>query len=569
MELRNFKIVKPVSNVADERKGDLEPLRWTITPIRNPELDCERLDLERLEKRGVIPPVIKIGGRLVAKRQKIAILSEEEIKTIGNNSGSRIGKRPVNVQVVRVSDCPNPADEYGRPTFTVLLSFDENAEVVARNTFTQTNLAPITQSNNFLLSGTLPGSKPSPPIQEDLISATVADSDFQSSDRVDRAQYPEDAQAVVAVVDSGVKFDLANEPSQHLYAYTDRQNQSVPLQLVRGKAACGLNTEGIGYCGVTAYLGVPGSPPATVPPLLNVLTSLSRQQVASSAFDDHRLRTIYEDSAGKRSDGIGGRHGTYLTAIINQESGRVASILPVKAFNCGGYGTLFDVLSCLNYVLEQKRQGLPIYVLNASWVGSVDDEGKSLLISKFKQLEKAGIIVVAAAGNEGKDLGRNELFPARYSALLSNVITVTSVEPILKPVLRNTGSKNSTGNGSIHEDELPLLEYAAIPKSQFGLSVRGFKVVGNFSSTFVSIGVYGRRWSGFNSPFNDGQSVRGTSFAAAFVSGRIAAYLHDKGIVPTAGTMTQLKSELFATLTITENSLRQTVQEGRLLVVNS
>ncbi|MBC3785272.1 S8/S53 family peptidase [Spirosoma utsteinense] len=570
MEFRNHEIVESGEIRVGQSENDTDKLHQrTISPVRDQQLDCEQREVARLQRRGVIPPVISINGRLLVKKQKIAILSKREIDLIGRDKTIfTIKKRKVSVRVVRVSDCPNPEGEYGKISYTALLEFDElNPSVIARNAFSGATFASIDQSNNFVLSGTLPGSKPSPPVQDDLISATAANSDFQPVDEKDISHYPESATCVVAVIDSGVKFDFANRPSQNQYQYTDRSGVTGPLQLVRGKSICGSESAGIGYCGITAYLDVPNTAGQPVPPLLDALKTLTRPQIAGSAFDDHRMNHTLESPAGLRSDSISGRHGTYITAIINQESDRQVSVLPVKAFNCGGYSTLFDLLSCLNYVLEQKRNGLPVYVMNASWVGSLDDEGQALLTRKFRALEKAGIIVVAAAGNQGKDLNSNNLYPARYSSVFTNVITVTSVEPAARTT--GLGTKQEAINELVPEDDTSLMAHLNLDRPRVQYRLRGFKAVGNYSQTFVSIGVYGRCWSGFKSPFKDEPGIRGTSYAAAYVSGQIASYLHRNNIVPTAEGMVDLKQKLFEELTCFEKSLERTVQEGRLLIVNS
>ena len=535
-----------------------DPLTWAVSPVRGNGKHPKpgSFSVEELERMGAIPPTIVVNGLRVVQKQKIAILTQQEINALKT---ARIKEQDVPVTVVRKTDCPNPDGEYGQtgglPTYTVLLQFDTlNAMDVATNTFLQPGkTTPTAQANNFLLNDNPAPQRPTPPIRdEDMVNA-LEESDFQVADPKDTSQYPEQSQTVVAVLDSGAKYDLANRPNTGLYEYTDRKGIKRKLGLVRGKATCGSSGDSIGYCGVGTYL-MPSQP---LPPTLSVFSGLSARQICDSAFDD-----------------TSGRHGTQVTAIINQESGDGVGVLPVKAFNWAGFGTLFDVLATLNYVLEQKKNGVPIVVLNASWSGSVDDDGRALLLSKFKQLEKAGIIVVAAAGNQGIDLGGSaskQLYPATFSTELSNVITVTSVEPTLRITaldpLGRVADYVAEAIGSDGKEN--ILDHLGLDSALFNLLVRGYKVVGNYSKKYVSIGVFGRRWHGYNSPFhrNDPLKAR-TSFAAAYVSGKIAKYLQDTGVTPTGDTAGAVRDAIIDDLTRRERSLDRTVKGGRLLTVN-
>ena len=554
----NYQVTKPRPKKTGDTKNSDDPTTWTVAPKRGNGKDPKpgSPSIEELQLMGAIPPTIVVNGLRVVQKQKIAILTQQEIDALKT---ARIKEREVPVTIVRKTDCPNPDGEYGPkggpPTYTVLLQFDTpNARVVATNTFLQPGeTTPTVQANNFLLNDNPPPQRPSPPINDDNTVNALENSDFQATDPKDISQYPEQSQTVVAVLDSGAKFDLANRPNTGLYEYTDRKGITRKLGLVRGKATCGANGNSIGYCGVGAYL----MPPKPLPPTLGVLLGLSARQICDSAFDD-----------------TSGRHGTQVTAIINQESGDGIGVLPVKAFNWAGFATLFDILATLNYVLEQKKNGVPIVVLNASWSGSVDDAGRALLFSKFRQLEKAGIIVVAAAGNQGIDLGgsaNKQLYPALFSTELSNVITVTSVEPVMRitaldPLGRVADHVAEAIAGDGKEN---LLDHLGLDSALFSLLIRGYKVVGNYSKEYVSMGVFGRRWHGYNSPFHRNTPLKArTSFAAAFASGQIAKYLQDNRITPTGTTVGAVRDAIIRDLTRRERSLDRTIKGGRLLTVD-
>lgn len=553
----NYQVTKPRPKETNNTVNADDPTTWTVSPGRGTDKATTKrppLTAEELQRLGAIPPTTVVNGLRVVEQQKIAILSKKEIDEL---KSARINGKDAAVQIVRISDCPNPVGEYGKENdpinFTVLLRFNElSAREVALGRVEGAG-TESTQANNFLLNDNPAPRKPSPPIEDDDTVNALEGSDFHITDQKDIDQYPEQSQTVVAVLDSGVKFDLANRPKTSLYEYTDRKGIKRKLGLVRGKATCGSNGNNIGYCGVGTYL----MPPQLLPPTLSVLSGLSARQICDSAFDD-----------------TSGRHGTQVTAIINQESGDSIGVLPVKAFNWAGFAQLYDILVTLNYVLEQKKNGVPILVLNASWSGSVDDDGRALLLSKFKQLEKAGIIVVAAAGNQGIDLGGSvskPLYPALFSTELSNVITVTSVEPTLRiTALDPLGRAADHVTEAIASDgKENVLDHLGLDSALFNLLVRGYKVVGNYSKVYVSIGVFGRRWHGYNSPFHRNTPLNArTSFAAAYVSGQIAKYLQDRDITPTGTTVETVRDAIISDLTRRERSLDRTIKGGRLLTVN-
>ncbi len=160
--------------------------------------------------------------------------------------------------------------------------------------------------------------------------------------------------------------------------------------------------------------------------------------------------------------------------------------MPVKVFNCAGFGTLFDILCGCNYVISRKIGGDNIKVLNASFSGSLNAQGRLLFRNKIIAItELHGIWVVAAAGNQHFDLGLSPLYPAQWGLPVSQgglekVITVTS----------------AYNNGV---------------------------TVGNFGSP-VSIKAKSPLPDGFPSalPIVNNNSIKGTSFAAPYVAAVLA-----------------------------------------------
>lgn len=130
-----------------------------------------------------------------------------------------------------------------------------------------------------------------------------------------------------------------------------------------------------------------------------------------------------------------GLHGTKICSIIKKTAPEVG-ILPVKVSNSNGTLTLYDALCGLEYARTHGAK-----VVNASWSFTANGggDGKAdfpLLLQAIQDLEKSGIVVVAAAGNKSQYVNSDghiaannapKIYPACYSAIQDNVITVTTV----------------------------------------------------------------------------------------------------------------------------------------------
>jgi serine protease AprX len=110
-------------------------------------------------------------------------------------------------------------------------------------------------------------------------------------------------------------------------------------------------------------------------------------------------------------------HGTHVAGIVAgngfDSSGRRSGIAPgadlvvLKVLDGAGRGTISDVIAALDYVV-QHRDEYRIRVVNLSIGAMVHESSQSdFLTLAAKSAVQAGLIVVAAAGNSGKDsLGR-------------------------------------------------------------------------------------------------------------------------------------------------------------------
>ncbi len=120
-------------------------------------------------------------------------------------------------------------------------------------------------------------------------------------------------------------------------------------------------------------------------------------------------------------------HGTHCAGIIgargNDGQGIAGvnwqvSIMSIRAFDERGQGELADIVEALYYAQLMGAQ-----VVNASWGG---DPYSQILHEAISDLEKSGILFVAAAGNDSMDNDQIPFYPANYD--LKNIISVAATD---------------------------------------------------------------------------------------------------------------------------------------------
>ncbi|MGI9861713.1 S8 family peptidase [Moorella naiadis] len=115
--------------------------------------------------------------------------------------------------------------------------------------------------------------------------------------------------------------------------------------------------------------------------------------------------------------GDGSGHGTHVAgtiAALNNDFGVVgvapqAEIYGVKIFNRMGNGYISDIVAGLDWALQNKMQ-----VVNMSFGTTRPSKALEEAVGKCVQ---AGMVLVAAAGNEGQD--NSVMYPARYPGVIA------------------------------------------------------------------------------------------------------------------------------------------------------
>src|SRR5207245_414887 len=106
-------------------------------------------------------------------------------------------------------------------------------------------------------------------------------------------------------------------------------------------------------------------------------------------------------------------HGTMVVGIIHLVAPR-ALVMPLKAFHSDGTGYLSDILRAVYYAVQNKAK-----VINMSF--DFTTYSKELARS-MNYANRAGVICVASAGNEGKD---HLVYPAALSHLVMGIASTS------------------------------------------------------------------------------------------------------------------------------------------------
>ncbi len=155
------------------------------------------------------------------------------------------------------------------------------------------------------------------------------------------------------------------------------------------------------------------------------------------AYTDAELGTFNDlngyngtDRAADPMDDNG--HGTHCAGIIGAEGDNGegiagvnwhVKIMPLKSLGRGGFGSTSDAIEAINYAIDRKKHGVNIRIISASW-GSTSNS--KALEDTIRAAGEAGILFVAAAGNDGSDNDSRPHFPSNYD--LPNVISVAALD---------------------------------------------------------------------------------------------------------------------------------------------
>jgi subtilisin family serine protease len=125
-------------------------------------------------------------------------------------------------------------------------------------------------------------------------------------------------------------------------------------------------------------------------------------------------------------------HGTHCAGIIGAEGDNgigvsginwKVKIMPLKFLGRGGSGSASDAIEAINYAIDRKEHGVNVRVISASWGSRMRSKA---LEDAIRAAGDAGILFVAAAGNDGSNNDRFPHYPSNYD--LPNVISVAALD---------------------------------------------------------------------------------------------------------------------------------------------
>ena len=140
--------------------------------------------------------------------------------------------------------------------------------------------------------------------------------------------------------------------------------------------------------------------------------------------DVHGINAIL--GTGDPADDYG--HGTHVSGIIGGVGNNTVGITGVawrvpimacKFINPQGEGSISDAITCISYARQKGAK-----IINASWGGY--GFTSTALYEAIDSARQAGIIFVAAAGNDNNNNDVNPLYPACYN--LDNIIAVAATD---------------------------------------------------------------------------------------------------------------------------------------------
>jgi len=123
-------------------------------------------------------------------------------------------------------------------------------------------------------------------------------------------------------------------------------------------------------------------------------------------------------------------HGTHVAGTIGAEGNNTKGVVGVnwharmagcKFLSYDGWGNLDGAVECVNYFTMLKNSGVNIVATNNSWGGGGYSE---ILEDTIENANAAGILFIAAAGNDENDNDASPSYPASYD--IPNVLAVAA-----------------------------------------------------------------------------------------------------------------------------------------------
>lgn len=125
-------------------------------------------------------------------------------------------------------------------------------------------------------------------------------------------------------------------------------------------------------------------------------------------------------------------HGTHVSGTIGAAGNNAVgvaginwhvNIMGLKFLNAHGSGSVSGAIEAINYMLAMKQRGINVRVSSNSWGGGGYSQA---LYEAISRANDAGILFVAAAGNDSNDNDATPSYPASFE--LPNVVSVAALD---------------------------------------------------------------------------------------------------------------------------------------------
>lgn len=167
---------------------------------------------------------------------------------------------------------------------------------------------------------------------------------------------------------------------------------------------------------------------------------MSGQDKDRNGFVDDVIGWDFVKSSAYPFDRSG--HGTFMSGLIAGVEGNglgasgvcpECTLLPVRSLNWEGVGSTEDCIEAIKYAANNGAS-----IINYSVAGEGFDQE---MFDVFKATLEKDIVVVVAASNDGVNLEKSEIYPAKFS--LPNMITVAATDQKDKLIeMSNWGAKS-------------------------------------------------------------------------------------------------------------------------------
>lgn len=158
------------------------------------------------------------------------------------------------------------------------------------------------------------------------------------------------------------------------------------------------------------------------------------------------------------------QHGTHCAGTIGAVGGdgqgisgvnQRVSLMAVKFLSGAGSGDTATAIKAIDYAVSRGAK-----VLSNSWGGGADENNDALRES-IVRAEKAGVLFIAAAGNDGGNNDRRPTYPAAFD--VENMVTVAAVDKNDR-----MASFSNYGEKSVHVGAPGVGVYSTVPGGKYG-----------------------------------------------------------------------------------------------------